>query len=445
MNYMQNLLRFAVIAILTFFAFGPSHPGQATQTETEPFSCTNVTEIPQIECEALVALYHGMDGPNWSNNRGWLETNTPCDWYGITCRKENISQLKLSGSQSYPFGLQGDVPTEIGNLSNLNILELSSNQLSSLPAEIGNLNDLWTLHLGDNQLSSLPVEISNLNNLIELYIPQNRLNRLPSEIGSLKKLSRLDLFDNQLSSLPSEIGNLNELSWLELSNNQLSNLPPEIGNLQLGTLGLAYNQLSSLPAEIGNINNLYELFLHNNNLSNLPVEINNLNNLDSLSLVSNQLSSLPVGIANLSNLDWLSVAYNRLAISDDNLRTFLTAYDFEWGATQTIAPEGVQAIVLGMDRIEMTWAPIAFQDKDGYYEISIAEGGPFTVHGTTRTKSDNRYIINDLTKETSYEIRIRTYTSSHKAQSNQLWSAYSPIISATTSRWNKLFLPLISQ
>ena len=34
--------------------------------------CSAVTEIPQVECRALVALYNSTDGPHWANRNGWL-------------------------------------------------------------------------------------------------------------------------------------------------------------------------------------------------------------------------------------------------------------------------------------------------------------------------------------------------------------------------------------
>ena len=46
------------------------------------------------------------------------------------------------------------MPTEIGNLTNLNILNLHHNQFSGeLPTEIGNLTNLTTLDLRFNQFS----------------------------------------------------------------------------------------------------------------------------------------------------------------------------------------------------------------------------------------------------------------------------------------------------
>jgi len=50
--------------------------------------------------------------------------------------------------------LTGNIPTEIGNLSNLGQLDLAYNQLiGSIPIEIGNLSNLTYLRLHDNQLS----------------------------------------------------------------------------------------------------------------------------------------------------------------------------------------------------------------------------------------------------------------------------------------------------
>ncbi|MGF1601689.1 MAG: leucine-rich repeat domain-containing protein [Thermosynechococcaceae cyanobacterium] len=59
------------------------------------------------------------------------------------------------------------VPSGIGQLTNLRSLSLTCNQLSGLPAEIGQLNNLQVLDLDNNQLCSLPLEISQLSNLIK--------------------------------------------------------------------------------------------------------------------------------------------------------------------------------------------------------------------------------------------------------------------------------------
>ena len=103
-------------------------------------------------------------------------------------------------------------------------LLLRDNQLSGeLPAELGNLADLEVLDLGDNQLSG----------------------ELPRELGNLANLRQLRLGNNQLSGeLPSEFGNLSNLESLYLHNNQFIGCVP--GSLQ-GQLDMTYSDLGGLP------------------------------------------------------------------------------------------------------------------------------------------------------------------------------------------------------
>jgi len=159
-----------VLTLSVLFLILAAQPSQHTQAlapdNISQFSCDNVNEIPQIECEALVALYENTDGPNWDNTTGWLETTTPCSWYGVKCEDGSVTSLVLTNNDpNNLFGLQGAVPGQIGNLGNLKTLNFYDNQLSSLPTEIGNLANLIDLRLSGNQLSSLPAEIGNLNNL----------------------------------------------------------------------------------------------------------------------------------------------------------------------------------------------------------------------------------------------------------------------------------------
>ena len=53
----------------------------------------------------------------------------------------------------------GKLPPEIGQLTNLNVLNLAGNQLRTLPPEIGELTNLTDLCLAENQLCTLPPEI----------------------------------------------------------------------------------------------------------------------------------------------------------------------------------------------------------------------------------------------------------------------------------------------
>ena len=66
--------------------------------------------------------------------------------------------------------LSGEIPEELGNLSNLTVLDLFGNQLSGeIPAELGNLANLEELDLGRNQLSG-EIPLQSLGSLTELYL-----------------------------------------------------------------------------------------------------------------------------------------------------------------------------------------------------------------------------------------------------------------------------------
>jgi len=288
-----------------------------TKAQVDSFSCASVTDVPVIECEALVALYESTNGAGWGNNYNWLITNTVDNWYGITVSSGHVHGIYLTENN-----LNGSIPVALGNLSELEVLWLFDNQLNgSIPPELGNLSNLYDLDLGINQLNgSIPPQLGNLSNLQDLDLHWNKLSgSIPPELGNLSNLEYLNLIGNQLSgSIPPELGNLSELNYLVLLSNQLNgSIPPELGNLSnLNHLDLYSNQLSgSIPPEIGNLSNLNFLDLGRNQLSgSIPAELGNLNNLQELWLNENQLSgSIPVELGNLSELNYLVLHTNQLS------------------------------------------------------------------------------------------------------------------------------------
>jgi hypothetical protein len=159
-------------------------------------------QIPQVERDALIALYNSTDGANWSNNTGWLgAVGTECTWYGVNCAGGHVEGLYLSGNQ-----LSGNIPQELGSLSSLTGLYMWSNQLSGvIPPELGSLSSLLELSLDSNQLSGvIPPELGNLPSLRVAYLSSNQLSgSIPAQLENLLGLGNswgLDLRWNALHS-----------------------------------------------------------------------------------------------------------------------------------------------------------------------------------------------------------------------------------------------------
>ncbi|MCX6822567.1 MAG: leucine-rich repeat protein, partial [candidate division SR1 bacterium] len=334
-----------------------------------PGACSIVTDIPPIECAALVALYNNTDGPHRGDSTNRLSGTLAENWYGIQVYPGGgtgvVSRIDLHNNR-----LSGAIPPEIGDLSSLGALDISENNITDLPKEIGNLGNLVWLQINNNKLTSLPREIGYLGNLQGLFAGGNQIssisgtsmagltsllyldfggtlsniafgrninkggNNLTSVPGAyLPSLERLDLSDNNISSL-SPFGNTTNLQYVLLNDNNLTSLPSWIGNgSSIIALTLGGNQLTGLPADISGLVHLQLLDLGSdlvnkylldtygvtahlstggNQITTLPAELWGLTGLSSLGLSQNKITTIPTNITNLSNLSSLYINNNRL-------------------------------------------------------------------------------------------------------------------------------------
>lgn len=315
--FAQQAIRLSLIVIIIATSLFTPKAGALAKPSASFTNCAAQTQIPEIECEALVALYTSTSGANWAGNNGWLETDTPCTWFGVTCENgTNVTDLYFKENN-----LVGTLPIQLGNLTSLKTLGISSSRLTgTIPAEIGNLTNLTSLVIIENKLSGpIPSQLGNLTQLTTLWLSRNRLwGPIPTQLGNLTGLIELDLSWNNLTgSIPTEFGNLTQLTTLSLGNNLLDgSIPTGLGNLtQLHWLDLAQNELTgSIPSQLGNLVELTNLNLSENLLTNpIPTELGNLTKLFTLNLSQNQLTgSIPPGIGNFTRVMLLYLNNNQL-------------------------------------------------------------------------------------------------------------------------------------
>ena len=134
--------------------------------------CVGVSEIPRVECNALVALYRATEGDGWIDHQ-WLHSNTPCqDWSGVVCENGNVTGIDLNSAW-----MTGTLPYDLVELTHLKRLSLSDNNLKGVvPAWLSELRNLEYLDLSLNFLSGfIPSTLSKLSRLTMLDLGDNRL------------------------------------------------------------------------------------------------------------------------------------------------------------------------------------------------------------------------------------------------------------------------------
>ncbi|KAL7185311.1 hypothetical protein ACSBR2_027277 [Camellia fascicularis] len=300
------------------------------------FTGNNLTSGPSSsspELSFLTSLVNCKDLKVLSINRNPLDGILP-----TTIGNLSTSLEKFDADSC---GMKGNSPSEIGNISNLLILNLPQNGLTGfIPSTIKVLGKLQILDLSKNRLQgSILDDICQPKNMGDLRLNQNELFGLIHEcLRNITSLRYLYLNSNKLTFvIPTRLGNLKDILEINLSSNSLNgNLPPQLGSFKVATLiDFSTNQFTSkIPSTIIGLQNLVTLSLAHNKLQgSIPDSFGSVVSLEFLDLSYNDVPDvIPKSLETLSHLSHLNISFNKLRGQIPNGGPFanFTIHSFMW-------------------------------------------------------------------------------------------------------------------
>lgn len=232
---------------------------------------------------------------------------------------DSLSQLRELYLQNNLLSNEGMDNETFSQLSSLECLDLSNNNLSVVPK--GLPRSLVLLHLEKNSIQSIPRDsLSPIRNLEYLLLHNNKLRSRsidPAAFHGLKKLHTLHMYNNQLERVPRGLPRRAKTLML------LHNFISEIGRndlillYTLTELNLSYNRLTSLKLHreaFRKLRLLETLDLSGNGLHMLPLGLPR--SLQVLRVKDNQLSSVPEGaLTSMLKLREINLSNNQLKLN----------------------------------------------------------------------------------------------------------------------------------
>ena len=149
--------------------------------------------VIQQDIDALTDFYNDLNGAGWTNNTGWL-SGDPSGWFGLTTANNRVTEISLPTNN-----LSGDMTSSFQNLTGLQTLNISGNEVTALPDLSGLPNASPTsltplsLDVSNNRLDFVSLEPNN-GIAGRVFSPQKTFfagEDILSEVGTEVTINRL--------------------------------------------------------------------------------------------------------------------------------------------------------------------------------------------------------------------------------------------------------------
>ncbi|KAH9646688.1 hypothetical protein KPL70_024946 [Citrus sinensis] len=241
-----NLDWLSHLSSLTYLDLGSNNLSRSTDWLQVVGNLPLLTTLYLYRCHLPPIVPLSLSNLNYSTSLQFLElsennlTNSIYPW--LFNASSNLVLLGLDSNL-----LRGSIPVAFKHMVSLSFLGLASNEFEGgVPDFFGNMCSLTMLNISDNKLRGhFPELIQNLssgctkNSLEILYLSSNEITGSVPDLGGFSSLKELYLENNRLNGFTNNsIGQMSKLRTLSLNGNSL------IGLSGLSVMDLSYNNLS---------------------------------------------------------------------------------------------------------------------------------------------------------------------------------------------------------
>ncbi|KAK1404153.1 receptor protein kinase TMK1 [Heracleum sosnowskyi] len=283
-------------------------------TSTSSLFLTSNSETQPNDIAVMLSLKKTL---NPSPLLGWTDPD-PCKWAHVVCSEgKRVTKIQI-GHQN----LQGTLPPNLSELSELERLELQWNNISGPLPTLSGLSLLQVLMLSNNQFSSVPVDFFNkLNSLQSVEMDNNPFSawEIPETLRNASALQNFSANSaNITGKIPDFLGpdEFPGLVNLHLAFNSLEGeLPLSFSGSEIESFWVngqkGSGKLGGRVDVLQNMTSLKEIWLHSNSFSGPFPDLSELKALESLSIRDNSFSGpVPLSLVNLESLKVVNLTNN---------------------------------------------------------------------------------------------------------------------------------------
>ncbi|MGN0188200.1 MAG: DUF4458 domain-containing protein, partial [Candidatus Cryptobacteroides sp.] len=362
---------------------------------------------------ALYAIWKALDGENWyysgenfPKGSNWDFNKSPDLWGdqpGVSLHSNGrVAVIDLSD-----FGFRGDMPKEIGELTELVEIYLGTHNDNNLLNFDPTLKDngsgasllerhkqyLHLIHPATQMTEPIARALAENNISIretELYENYSESELIDAKSGRQFDIAPMDIVHgkvcNGLLSLPEEFCNLVNLEKINIANGLLKSLPSNMGNLKNVTELEIYNcaEMKEFPVQIADMPSLVSVNISNNAQWSSTEADKGFKALAEGVCASkiqifyareNNLTCVPASVSNMKNLHLLDLALNKITdVAPFGRDVMLTEAYFDNNMIESF-PQGFCGVelleTLSAKYNKLKLVPDIFSAKSKYILISL--------------------------------------------------------------------------